>query len=68
MLDRDGIALDAEQDGQYDGEHVMVHNAISYTIQEMIKLLRLRAKEYEDKKFMTVASALRQFANELDQG
>lgn len=44
-----------------------IQTAVDMTTQAFIKALRKEAGRYEDMKFITVASAFKQFANELEQ-
>jgi len=65
MLDREVIADNAE-----DLTHVapgMVGVIVDECFEEFIKALRKKAGEYEVNKFTVVASAFKQFANELEQ-
>jgi len=68
MLDREQIYWDLVGDrDERSTEFDHVGPAIDETVDRVIVALRKKAGEYEVNKFTVVASAFKQFANELEQ-
>jgi len=64
MIDRESIV---DNTATADTSVQDCFDAVNETVESVIKALRKKAGEYEANKFMTVASAFKQFSNELEQ-